>query len=402
MALIGLSPYTRGNPLPAIGQRDGPWSIPVHTGKPLHGRRPSHYQGVYPRTHGETYTAGKPQAFPRGLSPYTRGNRYNRMQGTCFTRSIPVHTGKPNVRIRRRQQERVYPRTHGETEYFRDPTASEKGLSPYTRGNPSWSASSRPHEGSIPVHTGKPTPSVGTFPVSTVYPRTHGETPDVCFCLGKVLGLSPYTRGNLRHRPPSRWSLWSIPVHTGKPYPVCDSPSSYWVYPRTHGETLTISSLDSHEWGLSPYTRGNLRLLPFLCLRVRSIPVHTGKPLLVVSIFTLFTVYPRTHGETYAEGNTRGLHDGLSPYTRGNHFRNRCRRTGRRSIPVHTGKPHCINKFGRRSTVYPRTHGETGYMCNIFQIKKGLSPYTRGNPSCQRDRQHRAGSIPVHTGKPLT
>ena len=73
--------------------------------------------------------------------------------------------------------------------------------------------------------------------------------------------------------------MWSIPVHTGKPGNDLEKCENFWVYPRTHGETQ-IDTTEVHAyWGLSPYTRGNRKNGRRVVVEVRSIPVHTGKPL---------------------------------------------------------------------------------------------------------------------------
>ena len=72
-------------------------------------------------------------------------------------------------------------------------------------------------------------------------------------------GLSPYTRGNPRHRQAILRGLRSIPVHTGKPVAILRMFAMWGVYPRTHGETLSQHKFLSFQVGLSPYTRGNLK-----------------------------------------------------------------------------------------------------------------------------------------------
>ena len=142
----------------------------------------------------------------------------------------------------------VYPRTHGETAPDRPPHTSRPvlGLSPYTRGN-LVQDSGRVCGGWIEV-----------------YPRTHGETRFQFMCIDIADG-------------------GSIPVHTGKPfsvhhpvrnldlrvYPrthgetqrqmVIALPIAFRVYPRTHGETQwqLLIAADQRAGGLSPYTRGN-------------------------------------------------------------------------------------------------------------------------------------------------
>ena len=234
-----------------------------------------------------------------------------------------------------------------------------------------------------------------------VYPRTHGETRRCGTALGACRGLSPYTRGNLRPACFTSTKRGSIPVHTGKPIPSEAGNCDLWVYPRTHGETLRRSLRRKASMGLSPYTRGNRVRLVHPARPKRSIPVHTGKPRKNHVYPLMIEVYPRTHGETLERGSDPGPDDGLSPYTRGNL---RMRFPGGRwlgSIPVHTGKP--IGRGLHRTTVkvYPRTHGETTGDERATQVGEGLSPYTRGNRSPRHSRCTISGSIPVHTGKPI-
>ncbi len=53
--------------------------------------------------------------------------------------------------------------------------------------------------------------------VDRVYPRTHGETQMNFSTHGINWGLSPYTRGNQSLDSSLGVPPWSIPVHTGKP-----------------------------------------------------------------------------------------------------------------------------------------------------------------------------------------
>ena len=152
----------------------------------------------------------------------------------------------------------VYPRTHGETTAPGLFPIPGKGLSPYTRGNrycphPFWKL-----PGSIPVHTGKPRWEKEGVPKKTVYPRTHGETFSRKYLLPFLEGLSPYTRGNRAGTAVGNAGKGSIPVHTGKPACMASISVSSWVYPRTHGETHQTTPTTEKEPGLSPYTRGNL------------------------------------------------------------------------------------------------------------------------------------------------
>ena len=151
---------------------------------------------------------------------------------------------------------------------------------------------------SIPVHTGKP--RQGRFRMSgrKVYPRTHGETHHPIVAQTTMMGLSPYTRGNLPALLHGQILGGSIPVHTGKPPLAPDGTAYSGVYPRTHGETRHQSYFEQVNQGLSPYTRGNPPNPNTPVQSNGSIPVHTGKPADGVLRWQILRVYPRTHGET--------------------------------------------------------------------------------------------------------
>ncbi len=158
-------------------------------------------------------------------------------------RSIPVHTGKPYCRFFSCLYDGVYPRTHGETELLWEEPGSETGLSPYTRGNQHCPRYRPLLRRSIPVHTGKPIERVDRIGRREVYPRTHGETSRSGLAWPCDQGLSPYTRGNHNDTSACSTLLWSIPVHTGKPRSIAFSRPIGQVYPRTHGETHLLDSL---------------------------------------------------------------------------------------------------------------------------------------------------------------
>ena len=132
--------------------------------------------------------------------------------------------------------------------------------------------------------------------------------------------------------------------------------------------------------GLSPYTRGNLERFGFARERPGSIPVHTGKPRVICATTGFCWVYPRTHGETLLVLRLLRSIRGLSPYTRGNPCSGLWTRDKAGSIPVHTGKPLLWALDQSQRGVYPRTHGETFKYSYFFLRDRGLSPYTRGNP----------------------
>ena len=197
------------------------------------------------------------------------------------------------------------------------------------------------------------------------------------------------------------YSLGSIPVHTGKPFLLRHGVALPRVYPRTHGETHLAICTCKDRRGLSPYTRGNHIGRTIKACRPGSIPVHTGKPGTPAKDKVSISVYPRTHGETNEKFEDWAILEGLSPYTRGNHAIVACKCRPGGSIPVHTGKPVSNYACSIPFGVYPRTHGETMPCSSRVIHDRGLSPYTRGNRSRASSDPHRTGSIPVHTGKPL-
>ena len=172
-------------------------------------------------------------------------------------------------------------------------------------------------------------------------------------------GLSPYTRGNRGVCEDVGALDGSIPVHTGKPAHLGSVPGTYWVYPRTHGETYDSAGLTRGDGGLSPYTRGNHLKTGEAALKSGSIPVHTGKPIAQRIATALTEVYPRTHGETIHPRTVHPKNKGLSPYTRGNPPDGYPGYFCLWSIPVHTGKPAAQHGRSAHCGVYPRTHGET-------------------------------------------
>ena len=174
--LYGLSPYTRGNQDNPDTLFEGFGSIPVHTGKPLSDMPIFLVLRVYPRTHGETLSQLLQGLQNQGLSPYTRGNLINHWEDSPAAGSIPVHTGKPLTVPENHKHHKVYPRTHGETSCWSMLQKGCEGLSPYTRGNLVGLTNRLDYDGSIPVHTGKPSESAARSHTNGVYPRTHGET----------------------------------------------------------------------------------------------------------------------------------------------------------------------------------------------------------------------------------
>ena len=193
-----------------------------------------------------------------GLSPPTRGNPHVVRIRASGARSIPAHAGEPGVCDRPSPQAEVYPRPRGGTASRFIPSEYEKGLSPPTRGNLYEALEKALADGSIPAHAGEPHSAGGVHANTEVYPRPRGGTAVACRRCAARSGLSPPTRGNLRHREPAILPARSIPAHAGEPY-------------TNMGRHIRTS-------GLSPPTRGNPFPRASSQTSNRSIPAHAGEP----------------------------------------------------------------------------------------------------------------------------
>ena len=294
--------------------------------------------------------------------------------------SIPAHTGKPQRSSCPSRSERVYPRSHGEAARRRSSHAICMGLSPLTRGSRQRTGRGRNWSGSIPAHTGKPPGGIVGRDPGGVYPRSHGEAERFHAVLLSGGGLSPLTRGSLRLADSRAEGNGSIPAHTGKPRSSCWRWRPPAVYPRSHGEAFEAVGNGVWTTGLSPLTRGS--------------------PSLPNPRFNTRKVYPRSHGEALDMSAAVRLSSGLSPLTRGSRRWPPSTGSTRRSIPAHTGKPG--SRWGWRSItrVYPRSHGEAAMQEQAVYDAQGLSPLTRGSRRGSRRYALAFRSIPAHTGKP--
>ncbi len=174
-SLQGLSPPTRGSQDRRGRQLPRRGSIPAHTGKPRSSRAESSAARVYPRPHGEATLRSYRMCYDAGLSPPTRGSRMAARAVREGPRSIPAHTGKPCRPSRWPATSAVYPRPHGEAARSACGGTVLHGLSPPTRGSRPPNFAATIFIGSIPAHTGKPSYYPDGSHCPGVYPRPHGE-----------------------------------------------------------------------------------------------------------------------------------------------------------------------------------------------------------------------------------
>ena len=192
------------------------------------------------------------------------------------------------------------------------------GLSPPTRGNPNAIERGQRIRGSIPAHAGEPTLKAMVRVRLGVYPRPRGGTSKLPIFSQSPSGLSPPTRGNRANAPMASAPLRSIPAHAGEPPPPALAGVIAGVYPRPRGGTTSTPSPFGGGRGLSPPTRGNLRMRSEAAPARRSIPAHAGEPCVALWGFGYVKVYPRPRGGTLVLGDAWRHAGGLSPPTRGN------------------------------------------------------------------------------------
>ena len=214
-----------------------------------------------------------------------------------------------------------------------------RGLSPPTRGNPVALVGYHVLAGSIPTHSGEPSPADGSSIGGTVY--------------------SPPTRGNRGFRAKENPRPRSIPAHSGEPLCRADCHNLGEVYPRPRGGTMDILRTVGVRDGLSPPTRGNPTRTAASTARPRSIPAHAGEPRDKPSRHRRAPVYPRPRGGTESAYYPEMRRRGLSPPTRGNRRRGARADVRRRSIPAHAGEPSPCAGVSGQAEVYPRPRGGT-------------------------------------------
>ena len=318
------------------------------------------------------------------------------------TRSIPAHAGEPGEGIPPFPTSPVYPRPRGGTPIVRVAVPAGQGLSPPTRGNPGSDAGIAISTRSIPAHAGEPICHIGAGEIWRVYPRPRGGTLSAGLGVEVARGLSPPTRGNLRIVREIRPPRRSIPAHAGEPRRNILWNTIARVYPRPRGGTAGASRIRRNSKGLSPPTRGNHVVRPRHLLYPGSIPAHAGEPRRLRARPSRRGVYPRPRGGTGPPAMMliRGL--GLSPPTRGNLGVLMPDALDDRSIPAHAGEPRRRPPARPLSPVYPRPRGGTKPESLRKALVAGLSPPTRGNRLARTPRHVDPRSIPAHAGEPET
>ncbi len=112
---LGLSPRTRGNLGQGARRVQLGGSIPVHAGEPAIAHPAIRCPRVYPRARGGTIRTAPVSTLVLGLSPRTRGNHVPAKTAADVFGSIPAHAGEPPGTPCTGARSRVYPRARGGT-----------------------------------------------------------------------------------------------------------------------------------------------------------------------------------------------------------------------------------------------------------------------------------------------
>ncbi len=214
----------------------------------------------------------------QGLSPPTRGSPVPDDVVAYRGRSIPAHAGEPSEYLRTLRVDKVYPRPRGGAYPYADPEPQGYGLSPPTRGSPPGPPQRTGHRRSIPAHAGEPCRRQARCTRHKVYPRPRGGAAEQKLALVHHEGLSPPTRGSHQSLVFYIGSVRSIPAHAGEPLAAPAHPTRPAVYPRPRGGARSSAKRSNWAEGLSPPTRGSRRVRDTTGIAERSIPAHAGEP----------------------------------------------------------------------------------------------------------------------------
>ena len=275
---MGLSPRTRGNqPLAAVADLAvGP--IPADAGEPARSSISTSGDRAYPRGRGGTRHHRTRSKRGPGLSPRTRGNHRRAPGDLALSGPIPADAGEPLAYDSAADIIGAYPRGRGGTPRQRRRWRQSMGLSPRTRGNHQVGRSQNGASGPIPADAGEPSRALGCARGSGAYPRGRGGTSQFPAADYRPLGLSPRTRGNPSYDIDIDGALRPIPADAGEPPSPCWPPIPRRAYPRGRGGTRHSAEAVSMIRGLSPRTRGNLSRVVVPNDQCGPIPADAGEP----------------------------------------------------------------------------------------------------------------------------
>ena len=191
---------------------------------------------------------------------------------------------------------RVYPRERGGDQQGKPAPTLRTGLSPRTRGRRRRTDALGRFRGSIPANAGETGAGRRSQRDLRVYPRERGGDSPASPVSTPDWGLSPRTRGRLRVDGPERDGQGSIPANAGETLPRHLLRRSLRVYPRERGGDSLAPPLPPRCAGLSPRTRGRPNGTSPSWPTIGSIPANAGETPPSRPRRGCPTVYPRERG----------------------------------------------------------------------------------------------------------
>ena len=169
----------------------------------------------------------------------------------------PPHTrGKEAALATQLQQCWDHPRTRGEKEAGKNPSAGRIGSPPHTRGKDEIAKDFNVNSGITPAHAGKSGRGVLAPTLDQDHPRTRGEKARFCLPSACILGSPPHTRGKARAVALTFPRSRITPAHAGKRSREEALATPCEDHPRTRGEKLLQEQCLTTEPGSPPHTRG--------------------------------------------------------------------------------------------------------------------------------------------------
>ncbi len=277
--IIGSMPVRSYAPQDHSG-REGP--IPADAGEPCSARTKSRGSRAYPRGRGGARDVSGHQGGLQGLSPRTRGSRWETVQAKPATGPIPADAGEPLLRDRPREGEGAYPRGRGGAGAGDDEDAYDRGLSPRTRGSLIDDVAVFTGSGPIPADAGEPRRARCRRPPERAYPRGRGGARTGGARPTAQWGLSPRTRGSRRAGDAGDDRAGPIPADAGEPCGIRWAAATCRAYPRGRGGAPCLLPPLRRIPGLSPRTRGSLAAEVARGVREGPIPADAGEPAVLV------------------------------------------------------------------------------------------------------------------------
>ena len=395
----GLSPRTRGKPVPPVPPPPPPGPIPADAGET---QAPGAFQGnlrAYPRGRGGNASARRISRKSPGLSPRTRGKQSAFYDLRIPFGPIPADAGETLVRPCDALTLGAYPRGRGGNNVVTSMTRASGGLSPRTRGKRRTEGCAPTKPGPVPADAGETQQGRTPTRPGGAYPRGRGGNPMPDQAPGGFEGLSPRTRGKLGRGRDRRAGRGRIPADAGETQHRSIRPRSGRAYPRGRG-----GNRDNYEGyctiqGLSPRTRGKRRPAARWCRLIRPIPADAGETALPHEAEPLGWAYPRGRGGNDGTRGVTTVINGLSPRTRGKRrlLPVRCADTG--PIPADAGETPNATRKPRAPRAYPRGRGGNAPAPSLTLNPLGLSPRTRGKQIDQRVQLAQQGPIPADAGE---